>query len=91
MLVEWPQGEAEPTKFFFSNLPEATALRSLVRAAKSRWWVEHSDKELKDALGLDHFEGRSWRGWQHHVTLVLLAYAFLVLRRRQRKKKGVPK
>jgi SRSO17 transposase len=92
LLVEWPEGEAEPTKFFFSNLPEATALRSLVRAAKSRWWVEHSYKELKDELGLDHFEGRSWRGWQHHVTLVLLAYAFLVLRRRQRRgKKGVPR
>jgi len=53
--------------------------------------VEHSYKELKDELGLDHFEGRSWRGWQHHVTLVLLAYGFLVLRRRQRRgKKGAP-
>jgi SRSO17 transposase len=89
LLAEWPEGEAEPTKFFFSNLPETTALRSLVRTAKSRWWVEHSYKELKDELGLDHFEGRSWRGWQHHVTMVLLAYAFLVLRRRQRRaKKG---
>lgn len=92
MLVEWPQGEAGPTKFFFSNLPEAASLRSLARTAKSRWWVEHSYKELKDELGLDHFEGRSWRGWQHHVTLVMLAYAFLVLRRRQRRgKKGAPR
>ena len=92
LIAEWPEGEAEPTKFFFSNLPEATSLRSLVRAAKSRWWVEHSYKELKDELGLDHFEGRSWRGWQHHVTLVMLAYAFLVLRRRQRRgKKGAPR
>jgi SRSO17 transposase len=90
LLVEWPEGEAAPTKYFFSNLPEGTALVQLVRTAKGRWWVEHSYKELKDELGLDHFEGRSWRGWQHHVTLVMLAYAFLVLQRRQRRgKKGV--
>jgi SRSO17 transposase len=90
LLVEWPAGEAAPTKYFFSNLPERTSLKQLVRTAKGRWWVEHSYKELKDELGLDHFEGRSWRGWQHHVTLVLLAYAFLVLQRRHRGKKGVP-
>jgi SRSO17 transposase len=90
LLVEWPEGEAAPTKYFFSNLPAGTSLVQLVRTAKGRWWVEHSYKELKDELGLDHFEGRSWRGWQHHVTLVLLAYAFLVLqRRRGRGKKGV--
>jgi SRSO17 transposase len=90
LLVEWPEGEVAPTKYFFSNLPEGTSLRQLVRTAKGRWWVEHSYKELKDELGLDHFEGRSWRGWQHHVTLVMLAYAFLVLQRRQRRgKKGV--
>jgi SRSO17 transposase len=90
LVVEWPEGEAAPTKFFFSNLAAGTSLRSLVRTAKGRWWVEHSYKELKDELGLDHFEGRSWRGWQHHVTLVMLAYAFLVLQRSQRRgKKGV--
>ena len=89
LVVEWPEGEAEPTKYFFSNLPADTALRQLVRTAKGRWWVEHSYKELKDELGLDHFEGRGWRGWHHHVTLVLLAYAFVVLRRRHRRKKGV--
>jgi len=90
LVAEWPEGEAAPTKFFFSNLPPGTSLRQLVRTAKSRWWVEHSYKELKDELGLDHFEGRSWRGWHHHVTLVLLAYGFLVLQRQQRReKKGV--
>jgi SRSO17 transposase len=88
LLVEWPDGEAEPAKYFFSNLPAGTSLVRLVRTAKARWWVEHSYKELKDELGLDHFEGRGRRGWQHHVTLVLLAYAFLVLRRRQRRKRG---
>jgi SRSO17 transposase len=92
LLVQWPEGEAEPTKYFFSNLPGGTSVRRLVRTAKGRWWVEHSYKELKDELGLDHYEGRGWRGWHHHVTLVLLAYAFLVLRRRQRReKKGAPR
>lgn len=90
LVVEWPDGEAEPTKYFFSNLPAGTSVLRLVRTAKGRWWVEHSYKELKDELGLDHFEGRSWQGWNHHVTLVLLAYAFLVLRRRERRKKGAP-
>ena len=90
LVVEWPEGEAEPTKYFFSNLAAGTSLLRLVRTAKGRWWVEHSYKELKDELGLDHFEGRSWRGWHHHATLVLLAYAFLVLRRRGRGKKGGP-
>src|SRR6516165_7398782 len=90
LVVEWPEGEAEPTKYFFSNLAADTSLLRLVRTAKGRWWVEHSYKELKDELGLDHFEGRGWRGWHHHVTLVLLAYAFLVLRRRGRRKKGIP-
>jgi SRSO17 transposase len=90
LVVEWPEEEAAPTKYFFSNLPEGTSLKRLVRTAKGRWWVEQSYKELKDELGMDHFEGRSWRGWQHHVTLVMLAYAFLVLQRRQRRgKKGV--
>jgi len=92
LVVEWPEGEPAPAKYFFSNLPGSTSLKQLVRTAKGRWWVEHSYKELKDELGLDHFEGRSWRGWQHHVTLVLLAYAFLVLQRRQRRgKKGAPR
>jgi SRSO17 transposase len=90
LVVEWPEGEAEPAKYFFSNLPADTSLRRLVRTAKGRWWVEHSYKELKDELGLDHFEGRGWRGWQHHATLVLLAYACVVLQRRQRRKKGAP-
>ena len=83
-----PEGGSAPTRYFFSNLPVGTALRQLVRTAKGRWWVEHSYKELKDELGLDHFEGRSWRGWQHHVTLVMLAYAFLVVLRRGCKRRG---
>jgi len=87
LLVEWPEGEAQPTKYFFSNLPPGTSSKRLVATAKSRWWVEHSYRELKDELGLDHFEGRSWRGWNHHVVLVLMAYAFLQDVRRRRPKK----
>jgi SRSO17 transposase len=87
LLAEWPDGTAQPAKYFFSNLPARTSLKRLVGTAKSRWWVEHSYRELKDELGLDHFEGRSWRGWNHHVVLVLLAYAFLQDVRRRRPKK----
>ncbi|MFO0948325.1 MAG: IS701 family transposase [Planctomycetota bacterium] len=88
LLVEWPDGSECPAKYFFSNLPATTTLKRLVVTAKSRWWIEHSYRELKDELGLDHFEGRSWRGWHHHVVLVLLAYAFLQNIRRHRAKKG---
>lgn len=88
LLVEWPADAEHPAKYFFSNLPEKTSLKRLVDTAKNRWWIEHSYRELKDELGLDHFEGRSWRGWHHHVVLVLLAYAFLQDVRRRRVKKG---
>jgi len=89
LLAEWPQNAEHPAKYFFSNLPASTSLQKLVQTAKGRWWIEHSYRELKDELGLDHFEGRSWRGWNHHVVLVLLAYAFLQhLRRGRASKKG---
>lgn len=87
LLAEWPEGTDAPAKYFFSNLPANTSLKRLVATAKSRWWVEHSYRELKDELGLDHFEGRSWRGWNHHVVLVLMAYAFLQDVRRRRPQK----
>jgi SRSO17 transposase len=90
LLVEWPAGADGPTKFFFAHLPADTSLRRLVKLAKSRYFVEHSYKELKDELGLDHFEGRSWQGWHHHVTLVLLAYAFLQHLRLRTGKRGAP-
>jgi SRSO17 transposase len=83
LVCEWPSGAEEPTKYWLSNLPAETPLRELVRLAKLRWRVEHDYRELKDALGLDHFEGRSWRGWHHHVTLVSVAHAFLTLERPQ--------
>jgi SRSO17 transposase len=76
LLVEWPPGEPEPTDYWLSTLPADTPLRELVRLAKIRWRVEHDYRELKDGLGLDHFEGRSYLGWHRHVTLTTLAQAF---------------
>jgi SRSO17 transposase len=84
MLAEWPAGAAEPVKYWLADLPDDTPLEQLVLLAKVRWRIEHDYRELKDALGLDHFEGRSYPGWHHHVTLVSLAHAFLTLERQRR-------
>ncbi len=81
LVCEWPEGETDPVKYWLSNLPAETSLEWLVSLAKLRWRIEHDYRELKDALGLDHFEGRSFRGWHHHVTLVSLAHAFLTVER----------
>ncbi len=75
------RGAAEPVKYWLANLDEHTDLERLVHLAKLRWRIEHDYRELKDALGLDHFEGRSFRGWHHHVTLVAVAHGFLTLER----------
>jgi SRSO17 transposase len=84
LLCEWPVGKDEPTKYWLSSLPPDTPLKKLVKLAKLRWRIEHDYRELKDALGLDHFEGRTYRGWHHHVTLVSVAHAFLTLERTRR-------
>ncbi|MFC4508312.1 MULTISPECIES: IS701 family transposase [Streptomyces] len=81
VLVEWPAGQTAPTGYRISNLPATTPVEDLVRRAKMRWRIEHDYRELKHGPGLDHFEGRTWRGWHHHVTLVTAAQAFLTLRR----------
>jgi SRSO17 transposase len=83
LICEWPSKEPEPTKYWLSNLPADTPLRELVRLAKMRFRIEQDYRELKDALGLDHFEGRTYPGWNHHVTLVSVAHAFLTLERRR--------
>ena len=75
------RGADEPVKYWLANLDEDLPLVDLVRLAKLRWRVEHDYRELKDALGLDHFEGRSWPGWHHHVSLVSIAHAFVTLQR----------
>jgi SRSO17 transposase len=84
LLCEWPSDKDEPTKYWLSNLPVDTPLKDLVRLGKLRWRIEQDYRELKDALGLDHFEGRTYRGFNHHVTLVSVAHAFLALERRRR-------
>jgi SRSO17 transposase len=84
LLAERPADKREPTDFWLSNLPADTPLERLVALAKLRWRIEQDYRELKDALGLDHFEGRSWLGWHHHVTLVSVAHAFLTTERLRR-------
>jgi SRSO17 transposase len=86
LLVEWPADKPEPVKYWLSNLPETTPLVELVRLGKLRWRIEHDYRELKGALGLDHYQGRSWPGWHHHVTLVSVAHGFLTLERLRRPK-----
>jgi SRSO17 transposase len=81
LLIEWPHGEAEPTKYWISTLPPAIRLRQLVKLAKHRWIIERDYQELKQELGLGHFEGRNWRGFHHHATLCIASYGFLVAER----------
>ncbi|WP_217130059.1 IS701 family transposase [Streptomyces sp. AC558_RSS880] len=81
LLIEWPEGAETPTEYWLSSLPADTPIADLVRLAKVRWRIEHDYRELKHGLGLDHFEGRSWPGWHHHVTLVTAAHAFLTEQR----------
>jgi SRSO17 transposase len=81
LLVEWPDGEAEPTKYWLSTLPEGTPLTALVEAAKLRWHIERDYEDLKGELGLGHYEGRGWRGFHHHATLCIAAYGFLICER----------
>ena len=77
LLAEWPADQAAPVQFWLSNLPPDTPIKALVRWAKLRWRIEHDYREMKVGLGLDHFEGRTWPGFHHHVTLVAVAHAFI--------------
>jgi len=81
LLVEWPRNEKEPTKYWLSTLPPEIKLKNLVQTAKHRWIIERDYEELKQELGLGHFEGRGWRGFHHHATLCIAAYGFLVAER----------
>jgi SRSO17 transposase len=81
LLIEWPKEASEPTKYWLSNLPSKTALKPLVKLAKHRWVIERDYEELKQELGLGHYEGRGWRGFHHHATLCIAAYGFLVSER----------
>ena len=81
LLIEWPEGDAEPAKYWLSTLPADISFRQLVDFAKLRWRIERDYQELKQEVGLGHFEGRGWRGFHHHATLCIAAYGFLISER----------
>jgi SRSO17 transposase len=81
LLAEWPREEPEPTKFWLSTMPSDTSVEQLVRLAKLRWRIERDYEELKGTFGLDHYEGRGWRGFHHHGSLCIAAYAFVAAER----------
>ena len=81
LLIEWPEGESEPTKYWLSTLEENISFRQLVDFAKMRWRIERDYQELKQEVGLGHYEGRSWPGFHHHGTLCIAIYGFLISER----------
>ena len=81
LLIEWPKGEPEPTKYWLSTLAQTIGFAQLVDLAKLRWRIERDYQELKQEVGLGHFEGRGWRGFHHHATLCIAAYGFLISER----------
>lgn len=81
LLIEWPKGEPEPTKYWLATVDENISFRALVDLAKMRWRVERDYLELKQEIGLGHYEGRGWPGLHHHGTLCIAAYGFLISER----------
>jgi SRSO17 transposase len=81
LLIEWPEGEAKPTKYWLSTLPAQITFRRLVEVAKMRWRIERDYQELKQEVGLGHYEVRGWRGFHHHATLCIASYGFLAIER----------
>jgi len=81
LLIEWPESEEEPIKYWLSNLPKRIALQELVDTTKLRWRIERDYHDLKQEVGIGHFEGRGWRGFHHHATLCIAAYGFLISER----------
>jgi SRSO17 transposase len=80
-LIEWPKREPEPTKYWLSILPAHMSRRALVDITKARWRIERDYQDLKQEVGLGHYEGRGWRGFHHHATLCIAAYGFLIIER----------
>ena len=81
LIIEWPTGESAPTKYWLSTMPTSTPVEDLIKIAKIRWRIERDYEELKGEFGLDHFEGRNWRGFHHHAALSIAAYAFMAAER----------
>lgn len=88
LLVQWPEDEPEPTKYWLSTLPEPTPIEELVAIAHHRWRIERDYQDLKQEFGLDHYEGRGWRGFHHHASLCIAAYGFLMAERLAAEKPG---
>jgi SRSO17 transposase len=88
LLIEWPKGEAEPTRYFLSTLAADISCKDLVATVKMRWRIERDYRELKQEVGLGHYEGRNWRGFHHHASLCIAAYGFLMLERLSGSKKN---
>jgi hypothetical protein len=81
LLIEWPEDEAKPTKYWLTTVDPKMSLRELVDLAKLRWRIERDYEDLKQEVGLGHYEGRGWRGFHHHGTLAITVYGFLVSER----------
>ena len=81
LLIEWPEKEEEPSKYFLSTLPEDVTIDELVSVAHQRWRIERDYQDLKQDFGLGHYEGRGWRGFHHHAALSIAAYGFLMAER----------
>ena len=81
LMMEWPEGEPKPTKFVLTTMPRRMTKKSIARIVKERWKTERVYEEMKGELGLDHFEGRSFPGWNHHVSVAICCYAFIVAER----------
>jgi SRSO17 transposase len=88
LLIEWPPEEDEPTRYYLCDLPPVWSVRKLLVTARGRWRIEQEDQQFKEEWGLDHFEGRSWTGWHHPVTLVMMAHAFLRREQKRRRSKS---
>lgn len=84
LMIEWPEHESGPTKFVLTTMPRCMSKKQIVRIVKERWRTERAYEELKSELGLDHFEGRTFPGWHHHISVVLSCYAFIVAERVRR-------
>lgn len=78
LVIEWPLAETEPTQYWLTTLPARIAFKELICLIKLRWYIERDYQELKQELGLGHYEGRNWRGFRHHATLTIAAYGFLM-------------
>ena len=88
LVIEWPRGDAEPLRYWLSTVPEKATFKTLVGTIKGRWRIERDYLELKQELGLGHYEGRNWRGFHHHASLCIAAYGFLTLERLRGSKKN---